>query len=249
MRKADLQGFAVELIEFHHGGFAFAARCIGIAKVEQVLGRGRSRVCRVLDGGGRIQPERRERRGRDLEDRHPATGGLDLRPGRRAEGVGDDEEGRRDLAVAEDLHRLVEGRKVNDNYYLRIKSAWKLESSSLRILKRLCDWREAVARDKNKPRGHIVKDNSIFEIARRAPAVLAQLNGIDDLHPGLIKRYGLDLIDQVVKGSVDVLPPSLSQPLSKGESLVLRSMRDALIVVANEEGIPAGTLFTKKELY
>jgi ribonuclease D len=146
------------------------------------------------------------------------------------------------------LHRLVEGRKVNDNYYLRIKSAWKLESSSLRILKRLCDWREAVARDKNKPRGHIVKDNSIFEIARRAPAVLAQLNGIDDLHPGLIKRYGLDLLDQVVKASVDVLPPSLSQPLSKAETLVLRSMRDALIVVANEEGIPAGTLFTKKEL-
>ncbi|MDG0968678.1 MAG: ribonuclease D [Porticoccaceae bacterium] len=146
------------------------------------------------------------------------------------------------------LHCLVEGRKVNDNYYHRFKSAWKLEHSSLRILKRLCDWREAVARDQNKPRGHIIKDNSIFEIARRAPTVLAQLNGIDDLHPGLIKRYGLDILDQIAKASVDVFPPSLSKPLSKGETLVLRSMRDALIVVADEEGIPPGTLFTKKEL-
>ena len=57
--------------------------------------------------GGHAQ--RGQRRLRDLEDVDAAAGGLDLGPGGRGERVGDDEERHRQLAGAEDLHRLVQG--------------------------------------------------------------------------------------------------------------------------------------------
>ena len=70
-----------------------------------------SRSCRLAAPrrpGSLVDAERRERRGRDLEDVDAAAGGLDLGPGRRGERIGDDEERHGQFAGAEDLERLVQ---------------------------------------------------------------------------------------------------------------------------------------------
>mgnify|MGYP000008667795 CR=1 FL=1 len=146
------------------------------------------------------------------------------------------------------VYAMVAGRKESDDYYMRIKTAWKLEQGALKILKRLCIWRERTARARNKPRGHIVKDNSLVEIARRKPTSLPHLGGIDDLHPGLIKRYGLDLLVQVEAANSDVDIDVLPQPLTKAEVVVLKAMRNALISVAESTSVPQEFLFSKKDL-
>ena len=58
--------------------------------------------------GGRLETDRLDRLRRDLEDRHGAAGGLDLRPRRAGERVGHDEQRRRQLTRAQDLERLVQ---------------------------------------------------------------------------------------------------------------------------------------------
>tara|TARA_B110000003_G_scaffold257581_1_gene276010 strand:- start:348 stop:1457 length:1110 start_codon:yes stop_codon:yes gene_type:complete len=161
-----------------------------------------------------------------------------------------EDQGRQDWFIEESLavYAMVAGRKESDDYYMRIKSAWKLEQSALKILKRLCIWRERTARERNKPRGHIVKDNSLVEVARRQPTSLTHLGGIDDLHPGLIKRYGLDLLAQVEAANLDADIDALPQPLTKAEVVVLKGMRNSLVAVADKVLIPQEFLFSKKDL-
>ncbi len=160
------------------------------------------------------------------------------------------EQGREEWFEEESLavYAMVAGRKNSDDYYRRLKSAWKLDSLALKRLKRLCVWREKTARERNKPRGHIVKDSSLLEISRRQPLALHQLTGIDDLHPGLIKRYGEDLLNQVSAANGDVNVDPLPQPLTKAEVIVLKAMRNALITVAEDTLIPQEFLFSKKDL-
>jgi len=146
------------------------------------------------------------------------------------------------------VYAMVAGRKNSDDYYMRIKSAWKLDSAALKLLKRLCIWRERTARERNKPRGHIVKDNSLLEIARRHPSALHQLAGIDDLHPGLIKRYGMDLLEQVIASSDDVVIDPLPEPLTKAEVAILKAIRNELITLAEATLIPQEFLFSKKDI-
>ena len=87
----------------------------------------------------------------------------------------------------------AERKKVAD-YYLRIKGAWRLQGSSLAVLKSLCDWREATARTLDKPRSHIVKDNVLLELANTMPTRMGQLHGIDDWYSRSVKRFGPDVL-------------------------------------------------------
>ena len=68
------------------------------------------------------------------------------------------------------------------------------------------------------------------------------------MHPGLIKRYGLDLLVQVEAANSDVDIDVLPQPLTKAEVVVLKAMRNALISVAESTSVPQEFLFSKKDL-
>jgi len=146
------------------------------------------------------------------------------------------------------LRKTVNSRKTMVDYYSRIKGAWTLSEISLKTLRRLCNWRESIAKNRNKPRGHIIKDPILFDIANTLPNRLSALSRVEGLHPGLIKRYGDDLLEQVGLAVHDDFVEPLPQPLSKKDQLMLRSMRDNLIDMADKVGVPAELLFTKKEL-
>lgn len=53
------------------------------------------------------------------------------------------------------------------NAYQNISGAWKLSSSRLRLLQKLCYWREATARKRDKPRNWIAKDSMLLELSAR----------------------------------------------------------------------------------
>ena len=146
------------------------------------------------------------------------------------------------------LREAVNSRKTIMDYYVRIKGAWSLSETSLKTLRRLCNWRESIAKERNKPRGHIIKDSSLFDIANTLPTRLAALTTIEGLHPGLIKRYGHTLIEQIKLAASDNPVETLPQPLSKRDQVTLRTMRDNLIGLADTIAIPSELLFTKKEL-
>ena len=146
------------------------------------------------------------------------------------------------------LRATVDSRKSLMDYYMRIKGAWALSETSLKTLRRLCNWRESIAKQKNKPRGHIIKDTVLFDIAEGLPTGMDQLAEIEGLFPGMIKRFGQSLLKQVELAQSDGKAKALPQPMSKADTPVLRAMRDNLIEMADKMGIPPELLFKKKEL-
>ncbi len=146
------------------------------------------------------------------------------------------------------LLKIAAERKKAANYYLRIKGAWRLQGSSLGVLKKLCDWREITARSLDKPRSHIIKDNVLLELANSMPTTIGQLHSIDDWYSRSIKRFGADVLQQIADVDHDNIPQGLPQPLSRPVSEVMKTMRARLNEVAEDQAIPKELMCNKKEL-
>ncbi len=75
-----------------------------------------------------------------------------------------------------------------------------MSSSQLAVLRELAAWRELAARERDLPRGWIVKDPTLVELARRAPKNRDQLEKIRGLARGEIERSGNALLQAVARG-------------------------------------------------
>lgn len=146
------------------------------------------------------------------------------------------------------LLEIAAQRKKIADYYLRVKGAWRLQGSSLAVLKTLCDWRETTARTLDKPRSHIVKDNVLLELANSMPTTMGQLHRIDDWYSRSVKRFGEDVLQQIADVDHDNIPEGLPQPLSRAVADVMKSMRARLNEVAEDHAIPKELMCNKKEL-
>lgn len=56
-----------------------------------------------------------------------------------------------------------------DDYYKKIKSAWKLDGKQQALLRALSLWREQTARRVDKPRNHVVYEKLLWEVAKTMP--------------------------------------------------------------------------------
>lgn len=146
------------------------------------------------------------------------------------------------------LLEIAAQRKRAADYYLRIKGAWRVQGSSLAVLKDLCDWRETTARTLDKPRSHIVKDNVLLELANSMPTTMGQLHRIDDWYSRSVKRFGEDVLQLIADVDHDNIPESLPQPLSRAVADVMKTMRAKLNEVAEDQAIPKELMCNKKEL-
>ena len=146
------------------------------------------------------------------------------------------------------LFKVVDRRKNNQDYYTRIRGAWRLNTQSLTTLRHLCLWRETISRSKDVPKSRIAKDNVLLDIAKKMPKSKHQLHSIEDWHPGSIRRYG-ELILKEIEASLsqdhDAWAP---QPLSSGLNVVFKNIRKSLIKIAEEQKIPQEFLSNKREL-
>ncbi|MFV0277962.1 MAG: ribonuclease D [Parahaliea sp.] len=127
-----------------------------------------------------------------------------------------------------------------DPHYLRIKHAWQLNPRELGALAALCEWRELTARERDKPRSWVVKDQDCLEIARADPANMNELRAAVALPPSSLRRYGEALLDVLAAQRAvpeDQLPPPLAPPpaarerdLAKRLKKKTRSLAQALDV-------------------
>lgn len=146
------------------------------------------------------------------------------------------------------LRDMVASRSEIADYYLRIKGAWRLEPRSMAVLRRLAEWREQEARDLNRPRGRVVQDAVLLELASRMPTSMSDLNKTGALSPGASKRWGHQIVALVEQAQSDSPPEPLPIPLSRSETSILKSLRQQLYDIAEEQGIPSEFLCNKKEL-
>jgi ribonuclease D len=108
--------------------------------------------------------------------------------------------------------------------YERIKSGG-MDGSQLGVLREIAAWREEQAMKRNLPRGWVLRDQTLVEIARRQPGSFKELKHVRNLRPKDLDRYKDVILKVVQKG----LENPLKVEITKDKSARIRSRVKALV--------------------
>ena len=112
--------------------------------------------------------------------------------------------------------------------YRDAKLAWKLSRAQLAVLRELCAWREREARSRNLPRNRVVREHSLWPLAKTQPDNLPALAKIEDIHPKTVRQDGeflIELIKTAASLPPEQWPAALPEPLPIEASNVLKTLR------------------------
>ena len=84
--------------------------------------------------------------------------------------------------------------------FLRLKGTGRFSARDLAVLRELTAWREEEARRRDRPRGHIVTDKALVDLARRKPQSLPALKPIQELFRRGIRLYGGTILERIAQG-------------------------------------------------
>jgi len=135
----------------------------------------------------------------------------------------------------------------------RIRGRQHLKGVQLAILQSLASWRETTAIERNKPKGWIIKDDVLLELARRKPSNNTQLSRIRGLEGRTLERHG-DILLKLIGDSCAL--PSEEWPQEKSHRIRLSIEQEAMIdilmcavrLTAKEKQLSPQALATRKEL-
>ena len=86
--------------------------------------------------------------------------------------------------------------------YRHVKGRGKRGFSSLdyAVLRELAAWRELEARHRDRPRGHIVKDDALVALADRKPTSTEAVRDVQGVSDNAVRNYGGAIVDSVERG-------------------------------------------------
>jgi len=158
--------------------------------------------------------------------------------------------------VSEEFARLetAVGEKSREpqERYQRIRGWDTLKPKGAAVLRELAAWREAEARRRNVPRGRVMRDEVLLQLARHPPKSVIELRGLRGLHSSEVDRHGGQLLATII--SALALPPSAwpevpSERKPDPESTGIVELLQAVLKArAAEEGIAPTMLATSADL-
>jgi ribonuclease D len=120
------------------------------------------------------------------------------------------------------------------------------------VLRELAVWRETEARRRNVPRGRIIRDEVLLQLARHPPKSVNDLRGLRGVHSSDVDRHGGQLLAAIT--SALALPssawpevPSERKPDPESTGIV-ELLQAVLKARAAEEGIAPTLLATSADL-
>ncbi len=137
--------------------------------------------------------------------------------------------------------------------FRRVRGWRGLGPETLAVLRELTVWRERTAREADRPRGSIMKDDILCAVARRAPTHMGQVTALRGIHPRDAERWGGALAEAVKRGrSVppDERPvPAPDEARPEGAARVLFASLQAVVQkAAAEKGVAPALLATTADL-
>lgn len=135
--------------------------------------------------------------------------------------------------------------------YREVKQAWRLKPQQLAVLRALTSWRERQARARNQPRNRVLREHSLWPLARTQPRDLVTLARIDDMHPRTVRQDGetlLALIAEAAATPADSWPAPLAEPLPLEVSATLKKLRAVGQQEATQLDIAPELMLRKKVL-
>jgi ribonuclease D len=136
--------------------------------------------------------------------------------------------------------------------YQRIRGWDTLKPKGAAVLRELAAWREAEARRRNVPRGRVMRDEVLLQLARHPPKSVNDLRGLRGVHSSEVDRHGAQLLAAIT--SALALPPSAwpevpSERKPDPESTGIVELLQAVLKArAAEEGIAPTMLATSADL-
>lgn len=155
--------------------------------------------------------------------------------------------------VKSDCADLVNNARKPEDFneaYQKVGLAWKLRPHELAVLRDLCVWRETEARARDIPRNRLIKEPSLFELARRQPKDLPHLQRIEDIPSRTLRNDSETLLAIIRAGSQAdpaSLPARLDPPLAPNEAPLMKTLKQYVRDQAEALGLPAELLIRKKE--
>jgi ribonuclease D len=126
-----------------------------------------------------------------------------------------------------------------------------LSGRQMGVLVAVTRWREEVAAERDIPRGWVVKDPTLIEIARRAPTDKPALGRIRGLHSKEVDRSGRAILAAVQQGLKSEVAPSAPPPPRDvlARARMLSGLADALVRARCEQAeIATELVATRGEL-
>ena len=148
--------------------------------------------------------------------------------------------------------RLTDGSREPRQRYQRIRGWENLKPRAAAVLRDLVAWRDEEARRRNVPRGRVVRDEVLLEMARQGPGTLSALKSMRGLHPTEAERSGEALLETIKRATAlpesewpDVPKARRPEPEASGQVDLLQAVLKA---IALEQEIAANVLASTADL-
>jgi ribonuclease D len=138
-----------------------------------------------------------------------------------------------------------------ENAWQRLKTRVR-KPKELAVLIEIAAWREREAQARDLPRGRVLRDEVLGDIAIQAPTSLERLSHVRSLPKGFERsRWGADVIETVQRGlarDLKSLPPVDRQRTASVNGATVELMKVLLRMTSEQHGVAAKVIATVDEL-
>ncbi|NLM16614.1 MAG: hypothetical protein GX221_02720 [Candidatus Riflebacteria bacterium] len=145
-----------------------------------------------------------------------------------------------------------------DPYAFLIKGSNRLGKRGLAILRSVWNFREDLAKKMDRAPFMILTNKDLLDIARQAPKSMAGLAAVTQVNEKFLKKHGAALQKAIKEGAsaslTDLERPNgrykpHEVPLTAWEGMLLASLKEIRVELANKLGISPGVLVSSQALY
>lgn len=157
--------------------------------------------------------------------------------------------------LSEDFERLSRVELYENDpaqVWLKVRGVNRLKGPALAVLQALAAWRETLAQDLNRPRGWLLRDDDMIEIARHQPATTAALGAIRGVHERFVDKHGAQVLELVAEARhrTPKLLPSTGRPvrLAPAQEALVDALMAVVRLSAAENSLHPAVLASRGQL-
>lgn len=138
-----------------------------------------------------------------------------------------------------------------EHAWKRIRGRQKLSGASLSVLQALAEWRETMAQAADRPRGWILRDEVLLDLARRQPKGRDSLERVRGMGTEILKRHG-DTLLGLMRDARSRPPPEAAEArhgrMRPEQAGLVEAMMAVVQLRARQESLNAASLANRSEL-
>ncbi|MDZ7829587.1 MAG: ribonuclease D [Halofilum sp. (in: g-proteobacteria)] len=142
--------------------------------------------------------------------------------------------------------------RPNADAWQRLKGIDRLSNPSRAVAAALAEWRERTAREADRPRGHVLRDDALLDIAKALPKDRKSLARLRSLRGNTVDRHGDKLLALVAEARKQTPPESGPEreklQLDENSEALTDALSALLRLRAAREGLNPASIATRRDL-